>query len=823
MANPTANDEGAPHGDGCIPITNNVGRLAGKLGGELLKNRDGTYVLKGAGAKERIFPDEVSAHDALRRQVRALDALATGHATIAEIEKHGGDLQVTNWEDLARNAKDLSDAAERAPGGEQAPFFSRSHKGIGQVFQGGDASNLATRGHAVLMQLGDTGRVGANAIRQRDVSSEQLVNAGWNELQAAAEPLERWATAEELGNKTAPQEAELLRQKVVEPFLQKAEEMYNFLGKPLPENIFNESGFPRMYAAREEDLPVHLIEKARKRGYVNREDGAKELRRLLNDPAFGGPRAGESPQATRERIAWLQKHATVIGRDSAHYRIGDQNYIQSPKAVLQAANRQIAADISEAAFFGPNRERIDEGYERVKSERGSDAAEMYRETMKDALGNDYVARTPFERGLTDVQKFALGSSMTRHIAQLKIPIMQFGVGDSAAALGKWLANPQNWAEDFREHNAFGVTLKQTQMHFESNPGDRFIERPSAELEGMLRWAHQNIADPVHILAKITTFPLHMQLNFDRVFAGILAKNNFDHYFEKALAGDRNKLALFADMLGFGDPTTQQGREAMVAELKNMNKAQIRGHFIKRIADTAGTTFHRADLPGLSGRALGSGGSRWGRYLTTFRTFRWNVHHNIWNQMTSPNYSPSYRARVLLRFLGPGSLLSAVDPFARAVKLTGAASALGALGVGVANLDSRIAHDAAEKALKDPTTSNALYGWTMLMVNDGTLGIASDWVQGFNMSNSDIFNRAFISGNIPVLDDAGALAISAAMGVGALSGDKKDKEAAWREFLTVAPFSGPIAYGSGVRHQPRVPKKQRIRTILHKGAEEIGLH
>jgi hypothetical protein len=276
----------------------------------------------------------------------------------------------------------------------------------------------------------------------------------------------------------------------------------------------------------------------------------------------------------------------------------------------------------------------------------------------------------------------------------------------------------------------------------------------------------------------------------------------------------------ADVFGFGDPTTAAGRAEFARHLKTMDVSQARDFFIKRMADIEGTTYHAKDYPGFAR-------SDAGKWLVMFRTFRWNVAHNIWNQMTSPNYTLAHRMHVTARFLSTIPTLDAIDPIIRHTKVAGIAGVAGAtLGLGVANIDSKLAYDSFHKAVKEhgSKASSDIYALFQLAINSGATGIMADMLQGWNLMNPDIFGRAVVSGNVPILSDVDNLAMATALAAnGAMTGDKHEMKRAYSQALSVMPLGTAASRVMGYRpKEPRVPKKQVLKTAIQKGTRAVGL-
>lgn len=805
----------------CIPVSGLAGDLAKSMGGELVKNPDGVYVLKGAGAEERQFPSEAAAYDALRAQIKVHRVNAEMHAKVGEAVQRGLDFPVSNWSDISKFAYDMAEASDVTGGGEAAPMMAR----LG-INKGGPISQALTRGQSWLAAaeyntIGSTNL--ANGIKREETIGEQLELQGLQRIAPALKSLKQMATVRMLKSGDLPPQAKELWDRVIQPYIDEANEMRDFLG--IEKDFVPADGIPAWYGATSKDIEPKLIAAARKKGILANGEGADELANRLNAPHFGEPPRGMAPREWQRHQRWLQKVANSIGGDVQHMNAGKgEGYLNDIEHTMVMWNRLVSRESARAATWGPNNERMMNVVDAIGVEnpvRGH-AVKAGIDAMR---GKIYRSQQSFgERVGNDVSRFILGSSASRHLSQNKIAIMQHGWGKAAGALGKELFHAPQIADDLRDFHALGVTLAQSMHYLDEHPADVALDRTAQEASGAYAAMKKYGDMPIHLTANAMTKGIHYTLNFDRALAGVMAKNTFDDYFDRAIAGDRNKLAMMADVFGFGDATTASGRAALADHLQHgIDRGVARNYFIKRMADIVGTTYHPSDLPGMA-RWTTESGFNMGKWLVQFRGFRWNVAHNIWNQMLSPNYSRTYRAWVFGRFLTSTGTIGAIDPILRSMKVAGVAGVAAAtLGVGMANIDSKLAYDSFEKAAKNPSTSGDLYAALMLTVNDGSLGIGSDMVQGWNMQNPDIFNRAIISGNIPVIADVGNLAIASALTVhGALTGDKKSLDSAWREALADAPLGNAIAKAAGVRKDPRVTSKQTIRTALQHGARAVGL-
>lgn len=804
--------------DGCIPVSGPLGNLAKKLGGELVRNKDGMFVLQGVGADEAVFKDAASAHDFMTRSVRAAALNTETHEKINDLINNGQAIPISNFEEMVKFHDDLSRAASVLHGGEQPGRVGLlSHK----------LGLFITRQQGWLMRQGEGGRYLANGFHRFNVSREHFEINGEAAIRPAARLLKTITTPAELKNGTAPRAAQELYNKVIKPYIDSVHDMADFLG--IGEDLAPRDGsLPTWFGIDARHLDYDTVQTARQMRILGDTEGAAELANRFNLPDFGPQPRGMSVRDWNAAKRWLKKKGTAFAGEANHMRTG-AGFLNDIEATLVGWNRAVSRRLAEAAVFGPNLERIHQAMEIMGNGPFKHNRELAEAVIRDMRGKVYLPRTEVEKVATNVARFSLTSSASRHISQNKITIMQHGFVDTKGdglvrALGKELFNPGDWKGDVNELRQLGVFMKQAVYEVGEHPGDLFMDVPEKDSQSVLGWLYSNGIEPaIGMTAKASTLGIHIMVNTDRLIAGVAARNLFDSYFERAINGDRNKLALFADMLGTGDPTTEVGRREMGEMLKGLDRQQAKNYFVKRMADTAGTTYHPGDLPGLARVRLHD--FDLGRWLTMFRGFRWNVAHNIWNQMFSPNYSLPYRLRVFGRFMAATSFLSPLDVVMRHAKVVGALGVAGAaFGVGISNIDSETTYKAVHKALKDPSTSRAIYAMTMLMVNDGTLGIAADMVQGFNLNNPYIFDRAIVSGNIPIMDKVGNIAIGASSAInGSLSDDEADKKRALNEFLQLLPLGDALSRAAGTRKPPKVPKHQVIRSMLHKGAREVGLH
>jgi len=795
--------------DNCIKIGGQLGDLATKMGGKVMKNEDGMIVVQEVGGKEAVFPDEKSAFNFIARTIRIAANNAEIHAKINEIIDSKGELAIDNLTDLVKFHDDLSRSATLLHGGEQP--------GNMQGALGGQTGLYLTRQQSWMMRQGEGGRYIGNAMHRYNVANEHMEMLGESKLRPAAKLLKTITTPAELKNHTAPPEAQELWDKVIKPHIDEVKDMADFLG--VEDDLIPGDGVPTWYGVTENDMDHKVVNEARKQGIIGNNEGAKELAQRFNDADFGLRPRTMSQRDWIKAKKWLASKGTSYAGDANHMR-ADAGYMNDIEATLTGWNRAVSRRLSEAAVFGPNLERLHQALDIMAEENGGKHIQLAERVARDMLGKIHMPRTEAERTMTDIARFSLASSMSRHISQNKIAIMQHGFVGEAMALGKEVLQPWHWIDDVNELNKYGVFARQTSYDIGEHPSDLFLDRSEDEVKNVRGWLQKSGIKPAaHMTAKATTLGIHAMINFDRMLAGTAAKNLFDNYLTRALKGDRNKLALFADMLGMGDPTTAASRDEFINHLSGMDRTQLKKFFVKRMADTAGTTYYPSDMPGMA-RQLGP----LGKWLTMFRGFRWNVAHNIWNQMFSPNYSKAYRLRVFGRFLGATGLLSPIDAVMRHAKVAGAVGVgAAALGIGISNIDSEVAYNAYEKALKDPSTASIIYAQFMLAVSDGSLGITSDMMQGFNLANPDIFGRSIISGNIPILANIDNLAMAGALAAhGALSDDEHAKDRAYKEFLEDLPLGDALARAAGVRKPPKVPKTQIVREMLKKGANALDL-
>lgn len=822
--------------DGCEPLEGVVGGIAKKLGGELLRNEDGVFVLR-MGGTETIFPSEEAAADHLSRVVTAARQNAEAHSTInsavTAAEKRAG---VTDKEMRAALDEAAKFPVEDIPaqmdfakslsgevgeplqiGGEQAPAMIR-----GGLMKGNKFGFYFMRQHAFLMGQGEGGRWLANTSALFDMSRERLENHLNDRMAKALDVLDKLATPESLNDGTAPPEAIKLYYDIVHPAIASAQDAADFLG--IGDDIAPRDGrMPSHMGARAEDITPEMLKRAQQMGIAQ---SADELAGIFHEVDYSHvvqqmQRNGVGAKEQAQAVRWLKTTSTALGNHLSHIREGVAS--NSIKATMLSWNRAAARRLSEAAHFGPHLERLEQAKDLIVRDGFGHGMHLIDRVMDDIRGRLYLPTSHFEHALNDATRFMLSSSGSRHLSQLKIPIMQHGFDKVVTNAVKELAHGI-WTGDIGEMHKLGVTLRHSAWEVGEHPGDMFQPRSDAEVEGLRSWVKQNFPKALHAGAELSMTGLHTFLNFGRLVAGTMAKNNFEGYWEKALRGDRNMLGLFADVFKVGDVTSEKGRAAFVEQLKGLNKEQARAHFIKTMADLEGLTYNPKDFPGWAR-------SEQGRQTTRFRVFRWGLVHNIWNQMTSPNYTRAHRMRVALRFIA-STPLSTIDPILRHVNPVskgnlvrgGLILAASAFGVSAANIDSELAYQSWEKLLKDKSTSAAAYALTMFAVNDGALGIAGDLVQGFNMLNPDIINRAILSGNIPALAPgenlffAGALAAHAAM-----SGDKKAMRRAYSQLLSDLPLGNSLARIEGARPPTRLPKKQVVKEAFEKGARAVGLH
>ena len=746
MANPNSANpqQQQAAGDGCIPITNTVGALARKLGGELWQNKNGTVVLKGLGASETAFPDEASALHEIKKRLRAAAMNAEATNRIKEIIATKAPLPVTDWEGLYREQMGLSKAADAAPGGERPPFFSRPHAGIGQVFKGGPMSDILTRGHATLMQLGDVGQHSANAVKRYDTASEMLEIAGESHLMPALNAIDAITNMQDIHEGNIPQEAQQLHDKFVKPLIDAVQGALDMMGGN--EDVAEPNGHVKWHGVTGDQISNNTMDAGRKAGYIDATATNHDFAAELNKHETPR-RRDESPQQYQARKVWMQTVADGLSRDANHVRSGGYN--RSYKATMLAWNRATARKVARAAVFGPNDERIAQANDRLTAAAAFgdslDKAAMHDRTMKSVLGDAYVPRSTFDRAMSDLSRFPLSASGSRHLAQTRIALMQVGYRGTVRSLGKELFHPAGWRGALEERSALGITAHQSSHFYDQHPSDAFLERSEDETKSLLNWAgSRGVTKVLGIAAKASTAGLHVFLNFDRRFAHILARNTFDSYWEKGLKGDRDTLAHLADTLGFGDPRTAAGRDAMVEQMRGLDVKQTKNYYMKRRADITGTTFHASDLPGIT-RLQSPSGWPVGKWLTLFKTFKWNIAHNVWNQVTSDNYSLEHRIHVFAR-LAATTPLSAIDPIIRHAKVSGAVGlAAGIFGFGAKNTNSEMAYKSFKKALENHEAGSAIYAFTMLMINDATLGVAGDHLQAINADDYHLWDTAIAGG------------------------------------------------------------------------------
>jgi hypothetical protein len=831
--------------DGCEPLSGVVSGIAKKLGGELLLNEDGVYVLHIHGG-EFFYPNEAAAADHLTRMIRTTsdhaEATTTIKSAVAAVEKRTGvtdketrealdeaaKVPVGNVLEMMTEARKLSSEPGEPlnlDGGEQAPFFSRPHKGIGQSFKGeGIGSTWFTRNHAQLMQHGPVGRWLANAATQYDISRETLANHLHDGMAKGLEVLDKLTTMAAIKDGSAPPEALHMWYNVVQPYIASVKESAEFLG--ITDEIVPEDGIPTSVGARAEDIPDEMLKSAKQQGIAQSKD---ELAGIFADQSFEQVRRtlernGVPHKDQQARIKWLKEQSTGLAGHLNHVHVGEEGRaLTSVKQTMTAFNRIAARRLADAAHFGPYGENI----EMAKDMLSKDNAFKHHTEMVDAImdkirGRVYIPSTRGKEMWNDATRFLLSESGSRHLAQTRIAMMQHG----ANAVGFYL---KDMADDLargdpNELHRWGVDLRHTSWEIGQFPDDAFEPRTEAETKNFVDWLkREKLPGVLHAGANFSTLGIHTVLNFGRKLAGRMARGGFDSYWDKAMKGDRNTLGLFADVFGIGNSTTAKGREAFVEQLRGMNKSMAKMRFVKRMSDLEGMTFNPKDYPGIANSDMG-------KRLVKFRVFKWNLHHNIWNQMTSPNYSKAYRMKVAMRYIAT-TPISAVDPILRHINPASKgnlakAAIVGAsmFGVGAANIDSESAYNAMEKGLKDKTTSSMIYGLMAFATNDGSLGIAGDIAQSINQGNFRDIGNAFVSRNL--VDLAPALNLVSAGLTSAhavLNHNSKEQKRALSELMQDVPLGNTLARATGVRAPTRLRKKPFIEDVVQKGAKAVGLH
>ena len=797
--------------------------LLSRMGHDLYRTPKGTFIVKLANGDEYVVPHDEPILEAIGRITSMTRASKEFEDSVTESTAHLDDTSTTlkhkagapaavpfpktdisyqlEFNALSRDTM----LREGMPGGTSRPFSVRS----GWLNPTSYFANQLVTQKVKLTEYGEGGVLLANMLNAvaRGVEIQDALKESHHG--GAIDYLKRVTTNRAIENGTAaPHDLDLWKRVVSRD----NDEVYGnsiALGIPVEDRIANKNYVHHFYNFTEKDIPESILPLAHALGVASSKE---ELAHVLNDPESAIPEpppqvAGapqqEATMGNRQpldvadrmrRVQWAREQAASMSGALERQRRGNAGYSDDVAIAQRHYDHSTSVRTVEAAILGANNENLTRAYQMIakNSAQPWEAVQSVGRIVADARHRLHL---PLESKGGEVYgnflRFWTITAPTRHIFQTAFMWMKFGPVRSTLNSMRAIANV--WSEDRKLAGAFGALMRHGARELEDDP-HQFLGTANASDLSHYDRIRESLRLPA--IAKTVgdagSLPIHGTLNLLRWVSFENGRYAFDNFFTRAAAGNTDALADLNNALKTRFGTADLANLKARPEMYNAMKMQ----FAKATADFVGTTYRPEDFPQFMRNPFG-------RQLGRFRTFQWNLVHNVLDETFNEHYSYKRRATAALRLLAAIPVLGAIDPILRHHASLG-------------TINSEVAYDAIQRFKKDPKLNTFFYSMVTSTLNAGVLGLATDAIQGFNLLNPALTARATAFdavGAAPLADFT--LAAARAMR-GIATDDPRQFRAAQQNLLAIlGPASTPFERVSGKR-AVRLPKKMVIREMFGVG-------